>query len=133
MPLSLLSALVLASAPYSREAPIFVDDDFRSPRSASIAVAGASRARVFARAGSLRIEGRNDLHVVRVTGTARSSSRRLLDEINVTASRVGDAVEVRVELPETTRWGDRALLDLVVELPADLALAVDDSAGDAII
>ena len=106
--------------------------DYDAQRSATVHAAGATSVHVDARAGQLRVTGRADLTEVRVRGTARASSRNLLEDIKVEAVRNGNQVEVRALLPEIrdSRWNESAMLDLVIEIPAALALDVDDTSGD---
>lgn len=109
--------------------------DYDAPRNATVNAAGATLVRVEARAGSLRITGRTDLSEVRVRGTARASSRGLLEDIKLEAVRNGNEVTVRAVMPESRNrgwngWNDEALLDLVIEVPATLSLEVDDTSGD---
>ena len=106
--------------------------DYDAQRAATVNAAGATSVRIDARAGQLRVTGRTDLTEVRVRGTARASSRDLLDDIKVEAVRNGNQVEVRAMVPEfrDSRWNEHAMLDLVIEVPATLALDVDDSSGD---
>ena len=106
--------------------------DYDAQRTATVNAAGATSVRIDARAGQLRVTGRADLTEVRVRGTARASSRDLLEDIKVEAVRNGNQVEVRALLPEIrdSRWNESAILDLVIEVPATLALDVDDTSGD---
>lgn len=106
--------------------------DYDAPRNATVNAAGATSVRIDARAGLLRVTGRTDLTEVRVRGTARASSRDLLDDIKVEAVRTGNQIEIRALVPESRDrdWNDRAGLDLVIEVPATLALDVDDTSGD---
>jgi len=106
--------------------------DYDAPRNATVNAAGATSVRIDARAGLLRVTGRTDLTEVRVRGTARASSRDLLDDIKVEAVRNGNQIEVRALVPESrdSGWNDHAVLDLVIEVPATLALDVDDTSGD---
>ena len=107
--------------------------DYDAPRNATVNAVGATMLRVDARAGQLRITGRADLTEVRVRGTARASSRGLLEDIKLETERNGNEVTVRVVLPEMRdrSWDDQhAVLDLVIETPAALPLDVDDSSGD---
>jgi hypothetical protein len=70
---------------------------------------------------------------VRVQGTARASIRSLLTDIKVEVVREGNEIHVRAVLPEhrdCCDWNDEAMLDLVIETPATLALDVDDTSGD---
>jgi hypothetical protein len=108
------------------------DAGYTAPREASATAAGARRILVAAGAGSLRIEGKRGLTEVRARGTAYASSRRLLDEIRLVASRRGDVVELRTDIPEHQGgdWEDfQAGIDLVVEVPDSLALDVEDGSG----
>lgn len=102
-------------------------------RSGRVSAAGARLARIEARAGSLRITGREGLAEVLATGTARASSPALLEQIRLTVERRGDAAYVIVDIPDHSgRWSDdeHASLDLVVEVPRALALDVQDRSGD---
>jgi hypothetical protein len=109
-------------------------DEVTAPRAARVNVAGARMARIEARSGSLRVEGRAGLTEIQARGTARASSRGLLEQIRLTAERRGDVAYVIVEIPEQRGdWDDydeHASLDLVVEVPNTLALDVEDRSGD---
>jgi hypothetical protein len=107
--------------------------DYDEPRTATVNAAGATLLKIDARAGLLRVTGRPGLSEVRVRGTARASSRRLLEDIKLEAVREGNQVNVRAVMPEMRNccdWNEQALLDLVIEVPATLALDVDDTSGD---
>jgi hypothetical protein len=106
--------------------------EYDAERNTTVNAAGASSVRIDARAGQLRVTGRADLTEIRVRGPARASTRGLLDEIKVEAVRNGNQVEVRALLPESRdwRWDERALLDLVIEVPAAIAIEIDDTSGD---
>ena len=104
-------------------------------RSGRANAAGARMARVEARAGSLRITGREGLTEIRASGTARASSRALLEQVRLIVERRGDVAYVLVETPELRgSWSDdddeHASLDLVVEVPKSLALDVEDRSGE---
>jgi hypothetical protein len=109
-------------------------NEVSAPRSARVNAAGARLAQIEARAGSLRIEGRAGIVDIQAHGTARASSRDLLERIRLTAERRGDVAYVTVELPEIRGdWRDDdeyASLDLIVEVPKGLALDVEDRSGD---
>lgn len=124
-------AFVLVSAP---AAEAQWRDHVTAPRSARVNAAGARMAQIEARAGSLRIEGRAGVTEIQARGTARASSRALLDQVRLTAERRGDVVYVIVEIPEMRGdWNnedEHASLDLVVEVPKTLALDVEDRSGD---
>src|SRR5829696_5240135 len=106
--------------------------DYEAPRNATVNASGATLLRIDARAGMLRVTGRADITEVRVRGTARASSRDLLEDIKLEATRNGNEVEIRVVMPEQhdSGWNWQALLDLVIEAPATLPLDIDDTSGD---
>ena len=124
-----LASLVLAAAlPAAALA-----QDYDAPRTATVNASGATLVRIEARAGNLRVTGRTDITEVRVRGTARSSSRGILEDIKLEATRTGNEVTVRAVIPEfrDSGWNnDQALLDLVIETPAKLPLDIDDTSGD---
>lgn len=106
---------------------------YDEPRNAAVPVSGATMVKIDARAGLLRVTGRPDLTEVRVRGTARASSRSLLADIKLETERRGDAVSVRAVMPEMDDccgWNREAVLDLVIEVPAKLAVDIDDTSGD---
>jgi hypothetical protein len=108
---------------------------YDAPRNATVNASGATSITIDARAGQLRVTGRTDLTEVRVRGTALASSQDLLDDIKLEAVRNGNTVEVRAVMPDSRGWSRNyeALLDLVVEVPAALALEIDDSSGDIVV
>jgi hypothetical protein len=126
--LAMLSVVVSAPAVEAQH------DDVTAPRSARVNAAGARVARIEARAGTLRIEGRAGIAEIQARGTARASSRALLDQVRLTAERRGDVAYVIVEIPELRGdWNDEdehVSLDLVVEVPRTLALDVEDRSGE---
>lgn len=125
MTLGALTLVVVPAAGFAQ--------NYDEPRNATVSASGATLLKVDARAGQVRITGRADLTEVRVRGTARASSRGLLADINVEAVREGSEIRVRAVLPEhrdCCDWNDEALLDLVIETPASLALNVGDTSGD---
>lgn len=130
MPRSLTAALLLALVASPAAAQWGRGREYTAERSATISTARASRIGIQARAGSLRIVGRSGLDEVRAHGTARASSRDVLESVRLRADRSGSAVTIVVETPERLRDDDWAALDLVVEVPGDLPLTVEDGSGD---
>lgn len=116
-----------------------VVDDYTAPRDASVDARGAKTIEVRAGAGSLRIEGRTDISQVQVRGTARASSRNRLQDIKLIAERRGDVVFIKSDMPDESGSGFLNLgrddwnlqLDLVIEVPQNIALDVEDGSGDA--
>lgn len=103
-----------------------------SPRDAVVDARGATRLRVDAQAGSLRVEGRAGLREVRIRGVARANDRKYLDAMRLVADRSGAEVRVAVEIPEVRALFGRVqrVLDLVIEVPEGMAVDVDDSSGE---
>ena len=134
MILSIASALLLLSAGHGLAAPSTDDCRYTAERDATVDAAGADLLRLSAAAGSLRVVGVPGLQEIRVRGEACASRRERLDEIRLVADRSGDEVRVQVEMPDRSgswwRGNDEMRLDLVLEIPEDMALDVDDSSGD---
>lgn len=134
MRVRLFTTALLAALPAAALA-----QDYDAPRNETVNAAGATVLKVDARAGTLRITGRPGITEVRVRGTARASSRGLLDEIRLEATRTGTEIQVRAVMPSSrssgrdSGWNEHAMLDLVLEVPADLALDVEDTSGDIVI
>jgi hypothetical protein len=104
------------------------DCRYTAPRDAEIATDGASRIRIVAGAGSLRIDGRPGAERVSATGTACASRQDLLDDVELITRRSGDEIVVETRFPEG-RWSEQMRLDLVVEVPDSLPLDVHDTSG----
>lgn len=106
-----------------------------SPRDAVVDARGATRVRVDALAGSLRIEGRAGLREVRIRGVARANDRKYLDAMRLTADRSGGEVRVAVEIPEVRGFFGRVqrVVDLVIEVPEGMAMDVEDSSGETVV
>jgi hypothetical protein len=111
--------------------------DVTEPRNANVDARGARTIEVRAGAGELRIEGRTDISQVQVRGTAHASSRGRLADVKLIAERRGDAVYIKVDIPENNGgffsrdWNDNLALDLVIEVPQSIALDVEDGSGDS--
>ena len=93
---------------------------------------GATRIRVDAAAGYLRIVGRPGLEQVRVKGTACASKKKLLEKIRLSVKRAGSEVRVEAEIDRGgfSLFGNgNARLDLEIEVPDSVPLDVNDSSG----
>jgi DUF4097 and DUF4098 domain-containing protein YvlB len=93
---------------------------------------GATRIRVDAAAGYLRIVGRPGLDEVRVKGTACASKKKLLESIHLSVERSGSEVRVEAEIDRGgfSFFGNgNARLDLEIEVPDSVPLDVNDSSG----
>jgi hypothetical protein len=125
---ALAAALILASG----NALAWGGCDVSAERSLELSANGIATLQLLARAGDLRIEGSTSQAAIVVHGKACASSQELLDAIQLTERRSGDRQTVEAVMPEIGGWGnDQASLDLVVKVPARLALQLQDSSGDA--
>jgi DUF4097 and DUF4098 domain-containing protein YvlB len=127
-----ISVLILAAA--LAASPVGADDcAHRAEREAALDAGGARSVRIEAAAGELRIEGRAGQTRVEARGTACASSEQVLGQIRLNASRRGDVIVIKVEIPEGSSWGwnEQARLDLTVTVPRILPLDVDDGSGSA--
>lgn len=125
-----LAALILAAG---AAAPAVAWDgcEHREPRKLELAADGVRTLVVRARAGSLAIRGGSGAGIV-VRGTACAGKASDLAGIRLVPTRSGDTVTLAVEMPEDKGWGAlQRSLDLELDVPARLALRVQDTSGDA--
>ena len=119
---------LIGSTAYSQGA------QYTAPRNAVVDAAGARTVEVDAAAGILRVEGKPGLRQVQITGTARASSQRLLNEIKLIAERRGDLVFIKADMPDHngSRWDDdwSVALDLVIQVPQGINADISDGSGD---
>lgn len=117
-----------------------VVDEYTSPRNANVDARGAKSIEVRAGAGSLRIEGRPGISQVQVRGTARAGSRSRLEDVKLIAERRGDVIYIKSDIPDENGIGFwnavrgnwvNMQLDLVIEVPDNVALDVEDGSGEA--
>lgn len=122
-----LAASLAATASYAS----WGDCTNTAPRSAALPLAGATRVVVIGKAGSLKIAGRAGAGEVRATGTACTSSREELSQIQLRATRRGSEIVIEAEVPDITMsmWGERRL-DFEVSLPSTVPLKVVDGSGE---
>jgi Putative adhesin len=111
--------------------------EFSAERKAQADTQGVKRVEIKARAGSLRIEGRNGA-TVEGSGMACASSEKLLAGIVLETRKQGDTLLLEVKMPdrESMELEDRfgsvyASLDLTALVPDSVPLVVTDSSGDA--
>ncbi len=123
---ALAAALCIAS-------PALADDcRYEDLLEKTIDAKGATRIRIDAAAGYLRIVGRPGLEEVRVKGTACASKKTLLEDIRLSAKRSGSEVRIEAEITRGgfNLFGDgNARLDLEIEVPDSVPLDVKDSSG----
>ena len=108
----------------------FADCEHSAARRLTANAAGANRVVVVGKAGKLRVTGRSQADVT-ASGTACTSDRDFLQEINIVARRDGSDVIVEAVIPERVAvfgWFE-ARLDLEVNVPANLEVVVRDGSG----
>jgi hypothetical protein len=109
----------------------FDDCRYSAPREATVDAAAATSMYVSAGAGNLRIEGRPGLRQARIRATACASDRDLLDDIQLTATRSGDQVRVHANDDDLElRNRQYARLNVIIEVPENLAAEIQDGGGD---
>lgn len=94
---------------------------------------GATRVRIDASAGSLKVVGRTGASDVRARGKACAPTESMLDDVRLVGRRVGDEIRITAEVPSssfTFSFRSSPRLDFVVDLPPSLAVEVDDGSGD---
>ncbi len=115
---------------------VSIADDCKvtAERTGQLAVAGAKRIAITARAGDLKIRGRKDANQVSARGTACASDQRLLDLIRIELRLDGEVLRLNALMPDIgaddAPDNARASLDLVVDVPDNLPLQLTDSSGD---
>ena len=107
------------------------DCELEAGREERLDAAGVKTLHVIARAGSLRIDGQAGASAIAVHGTACASRQGVLDDIQLKVRRSGSEATVEAVIPDSFNWlgGGQARLDLVLEVPAGVALEVDDGSG----
>ena len=109
------------------------DCDHRARRSAQVDLAGVTHVVVIAKAGSLRVEGRDGLRAATASGEACTSDEDLLRDITLTATRSGSTATIEAHVPHSTSsfffGGGSSALDFTVNLPPNVAVDIDDTSG----
>ncbi|HEX7190594.1 MAG TPA: hypothetical protein VF381_03375 [Thermoanaerobaculia bacterium] len=115
------------------QAGLFDECDHRAHRSAQLDMAGVSHVIVIAKAGSLRVEGRQGVRTVAASGEACSSDEDVLRDITLTATRSGSTATIEAHVPEISSWiffgGNNAALDFTVTLPPNVPVDINDTSG----
>jgi len=126
-----LATFLLAAG--SAHAGWFDDCDHHAHRAAQLDMTGVTRVVVIAKAGTLRVEGRDGTRTVAATGEACSSDPDLLRDITLTATRSGSIATIEAHVPSMNGWtffgGSNAALDLSVTLPPNVPVDIDDTSG----
>lgn len=128
----LLAALALLAGP----APALAWDacKYAAERSGAIDTTGAERVEILARAGDLTV-GPAPAATLSASGQACASRQSFLDETLLQVRRRGQVIEVVVQVPDSMSGIGifYANLDLTVQVPVGLPVAVTDSSGDILV
>lgn len=125
----IVSALLLTSV----GGCAFRPSDYSANRRALIPAAGASVLKLDVGSGYLRVEGQPESGQIVISGIAHASSAEALDSVRLITTRVADTIIVSSAIPARSRQTPAAAsLDLEIQLPANLALVVRDSAGESV-
>jgi hypothetical protein len=111
----------------------FGECDHKARRNTQIDTNGVTRVVILAKAGWLRVEGRDGVRTITATGEACASDETALREIALVASRSGSVVTVEAKIPEVSRsfflGSGSAALDFNVNLPPTLPVEIHDTSG----
>jgi hypothetical protein len=125
-----LTTLALLLTAATASADIFGDCSITEKRNVAAPAAGVTRIVIVGRAGFLHINGRRGAGEVRASGTACASSRDLLSETKLTASRSGSELRIEAEMPYDAGIFGSSKVDFDVTVPDNIALRVEDGSGD---
>jgi hypothetical protein len=110
---------------------------YSAPRNATVPAGGIRLIRISGAAGFLHVDGRSGIAEVRVSGTARASDRRVLNDIRLIAERQGDVIVIKADMPDEDRglWDVIRhdwvrILDLDIDVPTNIPIEVHDGSGD---
>jgi hypothetical protein len=117
------------------EVSIADDCKFTAERTGQLAIAGAKRIAITARAGDLDVRGRKGATEVAARGKACASDQKLLDLIRIDLRLDGEVLHIDALMPDIEAddapRNAAATLDLKLEVPDNLPVELIDSSGDA--
>lgn len=110
----------------------------RAERAAEAPTDGIRQVIVKAGAGSLEIKGEPGRQRMQARGEACASDEDQLERLQIRVERKGDTLVIssitsEVELAPRRWFGSHARLDVVIKVPANVALDVEDGSGDTTI
>lgn len=107
-----------------------------APKSATVGTVGAKLIRIVSDAGVLKIDGREGQTAADVRAVAIASGRSVLSGIRLIATREGDVVTIRPQMPHRPmfRWGRAffAMMDMSITVPAGIPIEITDGSGDIV-
>ena len=114
--------------------PAMADHTLRT-RNESFPARGVSAAVLETGAGILSITGRSDLSAIEVKaefkcrGIVPSDSQRILDNLRLEMEVRGETFYLKSERLSDWNWGDSGWIDLIINMPKDIDLDVNDGSG----
>ncbi|NVJ60950.1 MAG: hypothetical protein HWE27_11200 [Gammaproteobacteria bacterium] len=106
--------------------------DIEEVRDLTLDASGASKLRIDAGAGFLKVKGVEGLSEVRVTAELMVDE----DNYNLTLNKSGNKIVLVADANpenESSWWSDSPFINLTVELPKEMALDIDDGSGEIVI
>jgi hypothetical protein len=105
-------------------------------KSATVGTVGARLIRIVSDAGVLKIDGRPGETAATVRAVAIASGKHVLSGIKLVATREGDVVTIRPEMPGRSffSWGRSffASMDMSITVPAGIPIEITDGSGDIV-
>ena len=131
-PLQWLALLVITLFTGASCGPVRVS----APKSATVGTVGARLIRIVSDAGVLKIDGRTGEPAATVRAVAIASGKSVLSGIKLIATREGDVVTIRPQMPHRTffSWGRSffAAMDMSITVPAGIPIEITDGSGDIV-
>ena len=105
--------------------------DYQKSLDINLDASSAIKLAIDAGAGTLSVLGVEGLDEVQVKARACASSENILDDISLIHGNQGNSITLRTETPDLNSWtGNRyASIDLQIEMPAAMAVEIDDGSG----
>ncbi len=103
---------------------------FSATHDLNVDLEGVTTVRVEAGAGELVLLGHDDVATVRAVGSACASSRGLLEQLRIDVDRTDTTLTLRASSPSMFGLFVYARLDLMIDVPASMAVEIVDGSGD---
>jgi DUF4097 and DUF4098 domain-containing protein YvlB len=108
------------------------DCDYEETIEQTLDLAGTQQLLINAAAGELKVTGSSDSRTAKINGRVCASEEEWLEDSRI-ETQGGKNAEINVELPTSSGWSwgnNYVYMDLVVEVPDDILLEINDSSGD---
>ncbi|MBT8488537.1 MAG: hypothetical protein KJO65_06945 [Gemmatimonadetes bacterium] len=106
--------------------------DYALDREMTLSAADVALVDIRAGSGELHIEGEDGLDEIVVVGRVCASEESFIDELTISGESANGTAVIQTHYPDNRGWSGRrtARIDLVVLVPAGMAVDVEDSSGD---